>query len=386
MTDPARGPLPENLSTAGLASLLREEQRKRWQKGERPPVEEYLARHPGLAENPSALLDLVYAEVVLREQHGESPTLEEYLVRFPRHDAELRRQFDLHKALGSKALLETGPVTESPSTSAARPEERLPKVPGYEVLGVLARGGMGVIFRARQENPPRTVALKMIRADQLPEPGMVARFRLEAEAEAQLEHENIVPIYEVGEHDGVPFFSMRLIEGGSLADQVPRFVERPREAAALVEVLARAVQHAHERRVGSRALCADRSHRIRPRARLQPGRTFAGLGGFGQDSAALAGGHREVAAHPPPPRGRSAGRGLQPRRQGSGLLRQGPNGEALGRARWWSDPDLASLRDRGPLRRVQQGRPAPGCRQRRRQRHGLGGAGREAALPLARSH
>jgi serine/threonine protein kinase len=140
----------------------------------------------------------------------------------------------------------------------------------YLVLQEIGRGGMGRVYQARQVQPPRIVALKIIRDPYLADAGELERFRRDPQYQASLDHPHIVPIYEVGEHEGVPYFSMKLMEGGSLAQHMDdlrlptlerkswkddtgtvwspaKMRERQARIAGLVETLARAVHHAHQR-------------------------------------------------------------------------------------------------------------------------------------------
>src|SRR5262245_27685604 len=129
-----------------------------------------------------------------------------------------------------------------------------PSVPGYEILGELGRGGMGVVYKARQVSLGRLVALKMILAGAHASADDRKRFRAEAEAVARLQHANIVQIHEIGESEGHPFFSLEFVEGPSLAQRLAGNPLRAADAAALVETLARAVHYAHERGIVHRDL------------------------------------------------------------------------------------------------------------------------------------
>jgi hypothetical protein len=138
-----------------------------------------------------------------------------------------------------------------PAPSAAPP----PTIPGYEIQEVLARGGMGVIYLARQLEPSRLVALKMILSGEHASADELARFHAEAELAAQLQHPNIVTIHEVSQCQGRPYLTLEYIEGGSLAGYLKEHKKlKPRQAAELVHQLARAVQFAHKREVLHRDL------------------------------------------------------------------------------------------------------------------------------------
>jgi len=118
-------------------------------------------------------------------------------------------------------------------------------VPGYEILAELGRGGMGVVYKARHVALNRVVALKMILAGGHAGPQELARFRGEAATVARLKHPNVVQVYDVGEADGLPYFSLEFVEGGSLERKLAGTPLPAEQAAALVEKLARAMAAAH---------------------------------------------------------------------------------------------------------------------------------------------
>jgi WD40 repeat protein len=140
---------------------------------------------------------------------------------------------------------------DSPTAAA---DHSLPSIPGYAIEAVLGRGGMGIVYRARHLALKRTVALKMVLAGGHAGPRELARFKIEAEAVARLQHPNIVQIHEVGEAGGHPYFALEYLEGGSLAKRLVGKSLAPAEAASLVEALARAMQLAHSRNVVHRDL------------------------------------------------------------------------------------------------------------------------------------
>src|SRR5262249_47957380 len=125
---------------------------------------------------------------------------------------------------------------------------------GYEIIEVLGRGGMGIVYKARQTKLRRLVALKMIIASDQPSPRQLARFRTEAEAVARLQHPNIIQIHDVGEIEGHPFYSMEYMEGGSLGKRFRGGTQSPRQAAQIVQILAEAIHYAHQNQIIHRDL------------------------------------------------------------------------------------------------------------------------------------
>jgi serine/threonine protein kinase len=147
----------------------------------------------------------------------------------------------------------TWPAT-APVRGAVPAGSGWPKVPGFEVLGELGRGGMGVVYQARQCGLNRLVALKMMRSGAGASAEELARFRAEAEALARLHHPNIVQVHHIGEAGGHPYIALEFVPGGSLAEQLAGAPLPPRRAAELTQTLARAIQAAHEQGVIHRDL------------------------------------------------------------------------------------------------------------------------------------
>jgi WD40 repeat protein len=194
----------------------------------------------------SELEDIILAYLTAVDT-GQAPSRQEFLKRHPRFASELAVFFadQDHTASDVAALRNIGPAGSALLKNCSFGD--------YEVVEEIARGGMGVVFQARQVSLNRPVAVKMILAGHLASPADVQRFQAEAEMGAHLNHPHIVPIYEVGEHQGQHYFSMKLMEGGSLAKQISDgrwkmdSPEQLRKAARLIATIARAVEHAHQR-------------------------------------------------------------------------------------------------------------------------------------------
>lgn len=245
-----------------LAQVL-DEQRAHWRQGKPVPVETFLAQQPALRADRAGVLDLIYNEILLREEKGDTPQLDDYRQRFPHLADELVLQFEVDRALEaqiptrvmSQESAVRSPVGAGSRTPASCPRTSmpLPSLPGYEILQVLGRGGMGVVYKARQISLNRLVAVKMILAGVHAGPQELARFRTEAEAVARLQHPNIVQVFEIGAHEGRPFITLELVEG-SLAKNLAGTPLPARQAAQMLETLARAVHYAHQHGIVHRDL------------------------------------------------------------------------------------------------------------------------------------
>ncbi len=217
-----------------------------WRAGQEPRIEEYLNRVPEVGQ-PRLLEELLAVEFDLLQQNDRTVDIESFRRWFP----------------------DDGPAIAAAPESQRRRRlvinsERAGQIPivgttvqyfgDYELLEEIARGGMGVVYRARQVSLNRTVALKMILAGQLAGEEDVRRFHVEAESAANLDHPGIVPIHEIGEHDGQHYFSMGFVDGVSLAECIMERPLPPRHAAEIVRKVAQAIAYAHSRGVIHRDL------------------------------------------------------------------------------------------------------------------------------------
>jgi predicted Ser/Thr protein kinase len=214
--------------------------------------------HPNDKPSPDEGLAVVLARYLAAADGGDRPDRQAWIERHPELAAGLTEFFAAHDEVDRVAA----PLREALSTTLfaadsgastlgfnKRTGERSapPKSFGdYEIIGEIARGGMGVVYKARQVSLNRPVAVKMILAGQLASPDDVRRFRAEAEAAAHLRHPNIVAIHEVDEHDGQHYFSMDYVEGRSLSQMVREHPLTAEQAARYVKIVAEAIHYAHQ--------------------------------------------------------------------------------------------------------------------------------------------
>ena len=240
--------------------------------GERPQIERFLEECP---EPVRSVLfrALLSAELEFQRSQGKILLEDDFNERFPDRVEAIREVFAETVATEQTATLIRNQSSADHGTAnvslgsdektyvpgkmgeTARDEPAVAKRFGeYEILAELGRGGMGVVYKAKQTKLNRLVALKMIRSGELAGEEEIQRFHSEAEAAAQLDHPGIVPVYEVGEHDGQHYFSMGFVEGESLAEKLNNGPLPQKAAAELVRKIADAVQYAHEKGIVHRDL------------------------------------------------------------------------------------------------------------------------------------
>ena len=257
--------MPENPHTKDRNSSLEQARRIHqacerfeadWRSGGQPRIEDVLN---GCSSEDRVPLfqELLALEIELRREQGDSPCPAQFQARFPDLEDQIAAAFPkAEPAFDPPPTSAWNSVTVNDHTdsTAADPESNrggrpVPlgeeQVGDYLLLEEIARGGMGIVYKALQQSLGRQVALKMILSGSLASPAERERFRREAQLAAGLDHTNIVPIYEVGELDGVPYFSMKLVDGGNLSQQLSRYVRNPRATARLMAKLAAAVDYAH---------------------------------------------------------------------------------------------------------------------------------------------
>jgi eukaryotic-like serine/threonine-protein kinase len=259
--EPGRDDDLESLAQARRVNLACERFEQAWRVGEQPRIEDVLsAAVPGDRQN--LLCELLALEIELRRRHGENPSVSEYKERFPDmvavvestfRDPELGGRPDNATHGSTPSTLEDidyGDTFDFRGRSASGsngppcPSEG-EKIGDYLLVKEIARGGMGIVYEAEQISLGRKVALKMILTGTMASLTERERFRREARLAAKLNHRNIVPILSVHDQDGILFFTMKLVDGGSLAQRASRFQDDPRSIARLIKTLAGAVHHAH---------------------------------------------------------------------------------------------------------------------------------------------
>ena len=226
------------------------------------PCELLFIKFSNLAKNRDWVLELIYLEYVLRRERGQTPVLADFQRRFPSFEQDIAILMQVDSAIGvteldgsSSTLGELGESIDLRSASTRKSvSQQLSQVGDYELQEVIGRGGMGIVYRAIQPRLGRAVAVKTMDAMASLDRSLIRRFQAEATLAARLQHPNIVLIYEVGSQADVPFFSMELVTGGTLAQATSERPLQPKIAAKLIESLARAVGYAHSHGIVHRDL------------------------------------------------------------------------------------------------------------------------------------
>jgi serine/threonine-protein kinase len=249
-----------SLGRLELIALLRADQLQRWQRGQRVPVEAYLEDVPALRDDPELAIDLVFSEFVLRRDVlREAPCLDEYLRRFPQHATALQHQHELEALWKESPGRTQGNPCPAPTMTGSPPAAETapagsPGLPGYQVLGELGRGGMGLVLRGHDPHLDRDLAIKLLHEEYRGQPHLVRRFLNEARVCGRLQHPGVVPVYELGSlPDRRPFFTMKLVEGRTLAELLAGREESSR-LLPIFEQVCQTLAYAHSKGVIHRDL------------------------------------------------------------------------------------------------------------------------------------
>jgi serine/threonine protein kinase/WD40 repeat protein len=230
-----------------------------WKSGQLPTIADYLGDTTG--EKRSVLLrELVRIDWERRLKVGETRDWGDYLREFPELENLEPAETAVQVSSGATKPAPLDPEAASlglPTSASAVPSAKWPVIEGYEILAELGHGGMGSVYKARQQSLNRIVALKLIRPVAQADPRYLSRFQTEAEATARLHHPNIAQIFEVGRQNGVPYLSMEYVDGGTLAQKLAGKPQPARKTAEVIAALARAMQNAHEHGVVHRDLKPD---------------------------------------------------------------------------------------------------------------------------------
>ena len=239
-----------------LSGLARQEYRLRSEQGEPVSSEEYRKRFPGLDVYPDEKESHPQAEAP--DTAHEMATMVRQADQPPTNDNDnkvslstVNKQATMLRAAKSGDTQREPPVPDHHDANPGKPLD-LENIPGYDLLSELGRGGMGVVYKARDQGLKRLVAIKMILTGTHAGEEEMQRFQVEAEAVARLNHYNIVNIYEVGEHQGKPYIALEYVAGGSLDDRILGKPQPPDESAQMIQTLAHAIHAARSRDAGTR--------------------------------------------------------------------------------------------------------------------------------------
>ena len=213
--------------------------------GEENAVEKVLSQRPSVADDEDWVVELIYIEYLIRKEEGDSPAVHEYVNRFPDYEARLQRVFSIDATLVTEQNLTQLNTDSSPLPRRLGPGDI---VASFELLSSLGSGGRGFVFKARQLELDRIVALKVLKTNTTDDRDL-ARFLVEAKATAKLLHPNIVQVYESDVHENLPYIALEYLAGGTLEERMSNGPVGAKAAAEMTAILAKALQYAHEQGV-----------------------------------------------------------------------------------------------------------------------------------------